>query len=133
MYGHGGYLSQWTATILAILHSPQSKEAPHEILAKLAQQLHRRSRLKMFTDGWMHGCTTDKKLSIQLILSTAQDELQKQADNNENGAFRWSRKASLMWDFQRHLQTSPCSPGDHQRSNNMGVISKDGCDFVTNK
>ena len=48
------------------------------------------------------------------------------------GAFRLSGNASLVQDYQRTLQTSSCSHGDHQRSSNMGHISKDGCVFVTN-
>ena len=55
---------------------PQPKKAPHEIGAKLAQGLQRRSRLKMLTDGRTHGRTdggtTDEKLSQSLILSVAQ-------------------------------------------------------------
>ena len=39
------------------LSFPQPKEAPYEIWAKLAQQLQRRNRLKILTDGR----TTDEK------------------------------------------------------------------------
>ena len=38
IYGHGGHLCQRTATILAILCSPQLKEDPCEIRGKLAQK-----------------------------------------------------------------------------------------------
>ena len=31
IYGHGGHLGQWTATILAIFHSPCPREARNEI------------------------------------------------------------------------------------------------------
>ena len=44
-------LGQRTMTILAIFRSPHPKEAPHEIWAKLAQRLQRRSHLKMLMDG----------------------------------------------------------------------------------
>ena len=37
---------------------PNPKEAPYEILAKLAQGLQRRSRLKMITDGRTDGRRT---------------------------------------------------------------------------
>ena len=37
---------------------PHPKEAPYEILAKLAQRLQRRSRLKMITDGRTDGRRT---------------------------------------------------------------------------
>ena len=29
IYGHGGHLGQWTATILVIFRSPRPKEAPY--------------------------------------------------------------------------------------------------------
>ena len=48
IYGRGGHLGQRTATILAISF-PHPKEAPYEILAKLAQRLQRRSCLKFWT------------------------------------------------------------------------------------
>ena len=43
------------------LSFPHPKEAPYEILAKLAQRLQRRSGLKMLTDGRTDGRTTDEK------------------------------------------------------------------------
>ena len=49
IYGHGGHLGQWTATILAIFRSPQLKKAQYEIWANLAQWLQRRSNLKFST------------------------------------------------------------------------------------
>ena len=39
------------------------KEAPYEIWAELVQRLQR-SRLKMLTDGRMHGRTTDEVITI---------------------------------------------------------------------
>ena len=39
----------------------ESKEALYEILAKLAQELQRRNRLKIITDGRTDGRTTDEK------------------------------------------------------------------------
>ena len=51
IYGHGGHLGQWTATILAIFHSPNLRRLHMKIWAKLAQGLQRRNRLKMLTDG----------------------------------------------------------------------------------
>ena len=46
IYGQGGLLGQQTVTILAIFRSTLPKEAPYEILAKLAQRFQRRSCLK---------------------------------------------------------------------------------------
>lgn len=48
------------------------------------------------------------------------------------GAFRLSGNASSVQAYQCKLQTSSCSRGDLQPGNNMGLISKDGCDFVIN-
>ena len=45
---------------------PQPKEAPHEIRAKLAQGLQRRSRLKMLTDGRTDGQTDDGRKVITI-------------------------------------------------------------------
>lgn len=47
------------------------------------------------------------------------------------GVFRLSGNVSSVRNYQKTLQTSSCNPGDLQRQNNMGVISKDGCNFVT--
>ena len=50
IYGHGGHLGQWTATILAILHSP----APGRLQMKFEQHWPRGSRgghLKFSTFG----------------------------------------------------------------------------------
>ena len=44
------------------LKFPQTKEAPYEICAKLAQWLQRRSRLKMLTDGLTHGRSNNSGL-----------------------------------------------------------------------
>ena len=41
---------------------PHPKEAPYEILAKLAQRLQRRSRLKKLTNGRMQGRTDGRKV-----------------------------------------------------------------------
>ena len=48
------------------------------------------------------------------------------------GAFRLSGNASSVLAYQCKLQTSSCSHGDRQHGNNMGRISKDGCNFVSN-
>ena len=47
IYGHGGHLCQWTATIFSNLSFPCPREAPNG--ATLAQRLQRRSRLKFWT------------------------------------------------------------------------------------
>ena len=47
------------------------------------------------------------------------------------GAFRLSGNAWSVQNYQKQLQTSSCSRGDQQLQNNMGVISRDGCIFVT--
>ena len=46
---------------LSNLSLPQTKEAPYEIWAKLTQQLQRRSRLKMLTDGRRHRQSDDRQ------------------------------------------------------------------------
>ena len=83
IYGHGSHLGQRAATILAIFHSPQPKEAPYEIWAKLAQRLQRRSRLKFWT-FFPYKCTRKqnwpyrKKVKCQcttIILATLVDLL----------------------------------------------------------
>ena len=48
------------------------------------------------------------------------------------GAFRLSGNASSVLAYQGKLQTSSCSHGDLQHGNNMGCITKDGCNFVSN-
>ena len=45
---------------------PHPKEAPYEILAKLAQRLQRRKRLKMLTDGRTDGWTDDGRKVITI-------------------------------------------------------------------
>ena len=42
-----------------------------------------------------------------------------------------SGNALSVWDCQKTVQASSCSRGDQQEGNNMGVISRDGCNFVT--
>ena len=58
IYGHGGHLGQLTAAILAIFRSANLRRL---YVIKLVQRLQRRSLLKMLTDGWMDGWTTDEK------------------------------------------------------------------------
>ena len=53
IYGHGGHLKSTVHNHFSNLLIPQLKEAPYDIWAKLAQQLQRKSRLNMLTDGWM--------------------------------------------------------------------------------
>ena len=64
IYGHGGHLGQWTATILAIFYSSNLRRHHMEISAKLAQRLQRRSCLKFWIffpykcirkQDWPHG------------------------------------------------------------------------------
>ena len=51
IYVHGGHLGSMDHDHFSNLSFPHPKEAPHEIWAKLAQRLQRRSHLKMLMDG----------------------------------------------------------------------------------
>ena len=51
IYVHGGHLGSTDHDHFSNLLFPHPKEAPHEIWAKLAQRLQRRSHLKMLMDG----------------------------------------------------------------------------------
>ena len=51
IYVHGGHLGSTDHDHFSNLSFPHPKEAPHEIWAKLAQRLQRRSHLKMLMDG----------------------------------------------------------------------------------
>ena len=56
---------------------PHPKEAPYEILAKLAQRLQRKSHLKMLTDGRRDGRTdgrTDIRMDRQKVITIAHPE-----------------------------------------------------------
>ena len=49
------------------------------------------------------------------------------------GAFRLSGNALSVQDYQKTLQTSSCSHGDLPQENNMGLITKDGCTFCSER
>ena len=51
IYVHGGHLGSTDHDHFSNLSFPHPKEAPHEIWAKLAQRLQRRSHLKMLMGG----------------------------------------------------------------------------------
>ena len=61
---------------------PQPKEASYDIRAKLAQQLQRRSCLKMLTDRWTHGRT---------------DGQQTKSDHNSSGELQRISKGLIKW------------------------------------
>ena len=52
IYVHGGHLGSTDHDHFSNLSFPHPKEAPHEIWAKLAQRLQRRSHLKMLMDHY---------------------------------------------------------------------------------
>ena len=65
IYGHGGHLGQWTATILAIFRSPNLRR----LHMKFEQNWLRGFRgevLKMLTDGRTHGRTDDRRKKITI-------------------------------------------------------------------
>lgn len=46
-------------------------------------------------------------------------------------AFKLSGNPLCVQDYQSKLQTSSCMHGDQQQQSNMGLITRDGCSFVT--